>query len=171
MNHPEQAGAAPAETIQMCSLRTGLGLFGIEPTKIREVLGAIAPQRVPLAPAYIDGIVAYRGEVLTTVGLRALLGLESSAKLDCILVLEEEPDDELFGLAVDSVGGVVDMPRNALEPIPSTRDARGTALFSRAYRTDSGLMVQLDPHLLRPSRLAPGDLLGPAIPESNGGRR
>jgi purine-binding chemotaxis protein CheW len=154
----------------MCSLRTGRGLFGIETTRIREVLGAIAPQRVPLAPAYIDGVVPYRGEVLTTVSFRALLGLENSVRSGCILVLDDERDGELFGLAVDSVGGVVGVSRNALEPNPSTLDARSMALFSGTYRTDSGLMVQLEPQLLRPSRLAEGDLFGTAKRENNGER-
>ena len=59
-----------------CSLRAGTGCLRIDTRQIREVLGATAPQRVPLAPAYIAGVVPYRGEVLTTVSLRALLGLE-----------------------------------------------------------------------------------------------
>jgi chemotaxis signal transduction protein len=53
----------------------GTGLFGIETRQIREVLGTTTPQRVPLAPEYIAGVVPYRGEVLTTVSFRALLGL------------------------------------------------------------------------------------------------
>ena len=64
------------ETVSVCSLRAGTGLFGIDTREIREVLGATVPQRVPLAPEYIAGVVPYRGEVLTTVCFRMLLGLE-----------------------------------------------------------------------------------------------
>jgi len=170
VSRAEQTGITPGEMILMCSLRTGRGLFGIETTRVREALGAIAPQRVPLAPSYIDGMVPYRGDVLTIVSFRALLGLENSVRPGCILVLDDERDEELFGLAVDSVGGVIGVARNTLEPNPSNLDARGMALFSGTYRTDPGLMVHLEPGLLRPSRFAEGNLFRSVKQESNGER-
>jgi purine-binding chemotaxis protein CheW len=88
----------------------------------------------------------------------------------CILVLDDEREEEPFGLAVDSVGGVVGVARNALKPNPSNLDARSMALFGGTYRTDSGLMVQLDPQRLRPSRLSEDDLFGSTNQESNGER-
>jgi purine-binding chemotaxis protein CheW len=170
MSRLEQTCAAPAEMVLMCSLRTGRGLFGIETTKIREVLGATSAQPVPLAPGYIDGVVPYRGEVLTAVSFRALLGLEKSLSSGCILVLDDEQDEQPFGLVVDAVGGVVGVARNYLEPNPSTLDARSMALFGGTYRTDAGLMVHLEPQLLRPSRLAECNLFGSAKQESKGER-
>ncbi len=56
--------------------------FGIDTRKIREVLGERDLQRVPMAPAFIAGVVPYRGEVLTTVNLRALLGLGDAYRDD-----------------------------------------------------------------------------------------
>jgi len=65
----------------------------IDTRQIREVLGTTAPQRVPLAPEYIAGVVSYRGEVLTTVSFRALLGLECRAGSNCILVFDGEQNE------------------------------------------------------------------------------
>ena len=62
--------------MSLCSLYAGSESFGIDTRKIREVLGERDLQRVPMAPAFIAGVVPYRGEVLTTVNLRALLGME-----------------------------------------------------------------------------------------------
>jgi purine-binding chemotaxis protein CheW len=149
-------------TVSLCSLRTGSGLYGVETTQIREVLGHITPQLVPLAPRYIAGIVPYRGEVLTTVSFRVLLGLERGTGNGSVLVLDDLENDGRFGLIVDGVGGVVTMARSSLEPNPSTLDARSLALFAGAYRTPSGLMVRLDPERLRPARLAASDLFGAA---------
>jgi len=128
--------------------------FGIDTGKIREVLGKRELQRVPMAPIYIGGVVPYRGEVLTTVNFRALLGMSEHAESSCVLVLEDEAGGERFGLVVDAVGGVVTVSRKMFEANPCTLEAQGKWLFDGAYKTQTGLLVQLDPQKLRPSRLA-----------------
>ena len=59
----------------MCSVRIGQTLFGIPITHILEIVGDTTPQNVPLAPEFVGGLVHYRGDVLTTVSLRQLLGM------------------------------------------------------------------------------------------------
>ncbi|HEX7159310.1 MAG TPA: chemotaxis protein CheW [Edaphobacter sp.] len=142
------------DTISLCSISAGEQSFGIDTRRISEVLGGRELQRVPMAPAFIGGVVPYRGEVLTTVSFRALLGLTENTEANCVLVLEDEDASQRFGLVVDSVGGVVTVNRKMLETNPSTLDARGRWLFDGAYKMQSGLLVQLDPQRLQPSRLA-----------------
>ena len=142
------------DMVSLCSLYAGDGSFGIDTRKIREVLGKKSLQRVPMAPPYIGGVVPYRGEVLTTVNLRALLGMAPHQDASCVLVLEENENAERFGLIVDEVGGVIAVNQKQLEDNPSTLDARGRWLFDGAYKLQAGLVVQLDPQKLRPSRLA-----------------
>jgi purine-binding chemotaxis protein CheW len=142
------------EAVSMCSLMSGERLFGIDTRMIREVLGNAAMNRVPLAPAYVGGVIAYRGEVVTAVSLRALLGQPATEFKGCVLVLDGDASEERFGLIVDSVGGVVMVERTAMSPNPSTLDEVSRALFNGAFRTAEGLLVQLDPASLRPSRIA-----------------
>ncbi len=164
-------GVDSVDMVLMCSLRAGAGLFGIETTQIREVLGATETRLVPLAPEYIDGIMPYRGEVLTTVNLRALLGIERCAGASCVIVLDDEINEERFGLVVDGVGGVIAMARSGLEPNPGALDVRSLALFDGICRTDRGLMVRLNPQRLRPSRLADCGLFWAAARERSGEQR
>lgn len=142
------------DAVSLCSLYAGSETFGIDTRKIREVLGERDLQRVPMSPLFIAGVVPYRGEVLTTVNLRALLGMDTHAGRSCVLVMEDEEGAERFGLVVDSVGGVVTMSRHALEANPCTLEARGKWLFDGAYKMEAGLMVRLDPQKLCPSRLS-----------------
>jgi purine-binding chemotaxis protein CheW len=171
MMRAEAIAADAADVVSLCSLRAGVGLFGIDTRQIREVLGNTMPQRVPLAPAFIAGVLPYRGEVLTTVCLRALLGLESWAGETCVLVLDDAENDERFGLMVDGVGGVVTMAAEVLEANPSALDARSMTLFSGAYRTEAGLMVRLESCRLRPSRLVESGLFGTSSQEKKGEQR
>jgi purine-binding chemotaxis protein CheW len=146
-----------SDVVSLCSLFAGSESFGIDTRKIREVLGKRDLQRVPMAPVYIAGVVPYRGEVLTTVNFRALLGMGDNGASSCVLVLEDEAG-ESFGLMVDEVGGVVMVNKKMLEENPCTLEARGKWLFDGAYKMQTGLMVQLDPQKLRPSRLAEAGL-------------
>ena len=142
------------DAVSLCSLYAGSETFGIDTRKIREVLGDRDLQRVPMSPEFIAGVVPYRGEVLTTVNLRALLGMETQAGRCCVLVMEDDEAVERFGLVVDAVGGVVMVSRKMLEANPCTLEARGKWLFDGAYKMDGELMVRLDPRKLCPSRLS-----------------
>jgi purine-binding chemotaxis protein CheW len=142
------------DAVSLCSLYAGDETFGIDTRKIREVLGERDLQRVPMSPLFIAGVVPYRGEVLTTVNLRALLGMEAHLSKCCVLVMEDDDAAERFGLVVDAVGGVVTVSRRTLEANPCTLEARGKRLFDGAYKLEAGLMVRLDPLRLCPSRLS-----------------
>jgi len=142
------------DVVSLCSFYADSTVFGIDTRKICEVLGERELHRVPMAPAFVAGIVPYRGDVLTTVNFRALLGLGEHAGRSCVLVLEDDEADERFGLVVDTVGGVVMLSRGLLEENPCTLEPRDRWLFDGAYKSRTGLMVQLDPLRLRPSRLA-----------------
>jgi purine-binding chemotaxis protein CheW len=155
-----------SDAVSLCSLYAGSETFGIDTSKIREVLGERDLQRVPMSPAFIAGVVPYRGEVLTAVNLRALLGIEAHTGKCCVLVMEDDKASERFGLVVDAVGGVVTVSRRALEDNPCTLEARGKWLFDGAYKMEAGLMVRLDPQKLSPSRLSETGLFKKS---SNGG--
>jgi purine-binding chemotaxis protein CheW len=137
-------------------------LFGMPITHILEIVGGARPQPVPLAPEFVGGLVHYRGDVLTTVSLRQLLGMPSergrSGKKTTrgrqdILVLESSGG--CFGLLVDSVGEVLTVSSADHEPNPSILDERRSALFAGAYKLKEGLLVMLDPERLDPMRLEP----------------
>ncbi|SNS37022.1 purine-binding chemotaxis protein CheW [Granulicella rosea] len=179
-----RAGAQePEEYLSLCSFTAGTARFGIDTHRIREVLGRRLLQRVPLAPAYIGGIVPYRGEVLTTVSFRALLGLPPFAGESAVLVLEDcesgdrGPNDEQeqhgtaresFGLMVDAVGGVVTVARSILAANPATLDERSKTLFDGAFRMPDGLLIRLDPGMLRPARLGGTGLFRHALGAATG---
>ena len=92
----EEPGDGARELLSLCSLMAGGRLFGIDTRMIREVLGKARLNRVPLAPAYIGGVLAYRGEVVTAVSLRALLGGPAAEGTRCVLVLDGDQNEERF---------------------------------------------------------------------------
>ena len=140
-----------AALVEMCSVRLGQALFGVPISHILEIVGSARPQPVPLAPAFVGGLVHYRGDVLTTVSLRQLLGLPPRDGPQDILVLESSGG--CFGLLVDSVGEVLTVSSAEHEPNPSILEERRRALFAGAYKLKDSLLVMLDPEQLDPMRL------------------
>ena len=143
----------------VCSLMVGDGVYCIDTRMIHEVLETWTLQRMPLAPGYIAGVISNRGAVLTTVSLRALLGLNEITKSNVVLVLENG-GEERFGLLVDAVGGVMSPSVESVEANPSTLDARSRVLFDGAHKLPEGLMVRLDAAKLCPSRLKEIEVFG-----------
>ncbi len=130
-----------AHMVEMCSVRVGQVLFGVPITHILEIVGSARPQPVPLAPVFVGGLFHYRGDVLTTVSLRQLLGLPPREGAQSILVLESSGG--CFGLLVDSVGEVLTVSSADHEPNPSILDERSRALFAGAYKLKDSLLVML----------------------------
>lgn len=137
--------------VEVCSVRVGETLFGIPITHILEIVGGAKPEAVPLAPEFVGGLVHYRGDVLTTVALRQLLGMAAQDGRQDILVLEGE--NGCFGLLVDSVGEVLTVSSADHEPNPSILDERRRAMFAGAYKLKDSLLVMLDAERLDPMRL------------------
>jgi purine-binding chemotaxis protein CheW len=143
---------AAAVMVEMCSVRLGKMLFGVPITHILEIVGSTRPRPVPLAPAFVGGLIHYRGDVLTTVSLRQLLELPLLDGPQDLLVLE--CSGGCFGLLVDSVGEVLTVSSADHEPNPSILDERRRALFAGAYKLKDGLLILLDPEKLDPMRLS-----------------
>jgi len=141
-----------AALVEVCSVRLGETWFGVPITHILEIVGSARPQPVPLAPAFVGGLVHYRGDVLTTVSLRQLLALPPREGAQAILVLESTGG--CFGLLVDTVGEVLTVSSADHEPNPSILDQRRKALFAGAYKLKEKLLVMLDPEKLDPIRLS-----------------
>jgi purine-binding chemotaxis protein CheW len=145
----ETAASAAQE---VCSVQVGDTLYGVPISHVLEILGKPATQPVPLAPYFVGGLVHYRGEVLTAVSLRRLLGMDPAQSREDVLVFESS--DGLFGLFVDSVGEVLHVTAADHEPNPATLESRRQALFDGAWKLRDRLLVSLDPERLEPMHLA-----------------
>jgi purine-binding chemotaxis protein CheW len=70
--------------------------------KVREILDFLAPVPVPGAAGCVEGVLNIRGDIVTIVSARRLLGLdEVESDAEHIIVLET--DSGLIGLCVDEV--------------------------------------------------------------------
>ena len=118
--------------------------LGIPVVLIQEVLTGQRVTPVPLSPAEVEGFLNLRGQIVTAVDLRSVLGLpQRSADASCMNVVVRQ-DDELFSLIVDEVGDVLEVGERSVEPTPKTLDAVWKACSRGVVRMEAGLLVVLD---------------------------
>ncbi len=94
-------------------------VYGIEITKIREIIGIQKITHVPKTPEFVEGVINLRGKVVPVVDLRKKFGLDSSeyTRETCIIVVEVH--DNLMGVIVDTVIEVARISPDAFNEVPS----------------------------------------------------
>ena len=129
-------------------LRFAGARYAVDMATVAEVVPVPVVTRVPGGPAWLTGVVNWRGRVLPVLDLRPLVGaplspLPTSARL-VVLTLE----DVEVGVVADMVPGLLDCDPEALEPLPATV-ATGIAPLVRGVVDFNGPVALLDtPSLL-----------------------
>jgi purine-binding chemotaxis protein CheW len=72
--------------------------------------------RVPNAPAFVDGVVFSRGQVVPVVNLRARFGFDRAAFDLRTRLIVVQAGDRLIGLVADSAREFVVIPPDAIQP-------------------------------------------------------
>ena len=118
--------------------------FGVDVTRVQEVIRYHELTRVPLAPEVVQGLINLRGQIVTAVDLRAPLELRDRQNghepMNVVLRTEDEP----VSLLVDRIGDVLDVDEDAFEPPPETLKGAVRKLIRGAYKLDGTLLLHLD---------------------------
>ncbi len=104
------------EAIQLVVFRLGSEWYGVEITKVKEVIKVKDMTYLPSAPEYIAGIVSLRGNILSITDLRKFLGLpqeEPSGKPRPVVVVS---GDFEMGFLVDEVAEATDVAVSKIAP-------------------------------------------------------
>ncbi|MBN9610190.1 MAG: chemotaxis protein CheW [Actinobacteria bacterium 69-20] len=128
---------------QYATFWLGSSLYGIEVTRVREVLREQSITRVPLAPPTVAGLINLRGQVVTTIDLHPRLVPTGRRSAESMLVVVFA-GGESVALLVDRIGGVVDVTDDQFEPPPDTLVGAVRELVSGAYKLDGQLLLSLD---------------------------
>ena len=134
-----------AETRQYSTFRVADMFMGIELTRVQELLRFQEMTSVPLAPRAIEGLINLRGQIVTALDVRRILGLpavESEEKLPMNIVIQSEGGP--VSLLVDEICDVLDVPLAASTPLPENMPALQKDLIEGVYQLDSGLLLILN---------------------------
>lgn len=91
--------------------------FGVDITQVREIVKFIQITYLPKAPAFIEGVVNLRGQVVAVIDLAKRLGVKSSPRGESTRIIIVALGENVVGMIVDSVSEVLRLPSENIEEV------------------------------------------------------
>jgi purine-binding chemotaxis protein CheW len=101
--------------------------YGVETLSVREIIRQVEARPLPAAPAWMQGLIDYRGQVVPVLDLGVRLGRAVKRDEAARIIVYEERGGRSWGLLVDSVSAVVQVGRDQLENESSAWAPKGIA--------------------------------------------
>lgn len=130
---------------QLVTFRLGREIYGVEISRIQEVIHLQEITAIPNAPEFIDGVIELRDRVIPVVDLKRRLGVaEFGEGKQRIVILDLR--DRLLGMIVDDMSKVLMIPESRYEKLPeAVVGDRERNCISRLAKTEEGLIIVLEP--------------------------
>ncbi len=107
---------------QFLTFKLGDELYGLEITKVREVMDFTRITRVPKTPPFMKGVINLRGGVVPVVDLRLKFAMQEARHTvdTCIIIVEVNFENEstLLGALADQVHEVLELDDSQIVPPP-----------------------------------------------------
>ncbi len=139
-NRPGQTGSSA----QLVSFRLAREEYGIEITKVQEIILLGQITRVPQTPDFIKGLINLRSAVIPVVDLRLRFGLAAEEPTDETRIMVVNVGGKTLGVVVDAVSEVLRVSREQIVPPPPTVAGVGHEYLTGLVKLDNRLLILLN---------------------------
>lgn len=129
------------QTRQIIVFRLSREWYGVEITKVKEVVKVGKITYLPSSPEYIAGIVNLRGKILSVTDLKAMIGLPHEELTDKARIIAVESGILETGLLVDEVVESIEVPVSKIEPALITLPAEEAEYIKGECKVDNKLIA------------------------------
>src|SRR5438132_7750146 len=105
-----------SEEQQLVGFQLGAELYGVEISRVHEIIRLQAVTRVPRTPTFVEGVINLRGKVIPVVDLRRRFGLPTAEHTRASRIVVVEIGDQVVGIIVDGVSEVLRVSSGTIEP-------------------------------------------------------
>jgi purine-binding chemotaxis protein CheW len=131
-------------TTEYVTATVGGQLFGLPIARVQDVFVLDRLTRVPLATPEIAGVLNLRGRIVTAIDMRRRLGLAPLGEARKQMAIGIEYQGESYGLLIDAIGEVLNLPSSSREGNPVNLEPRLARVSAGVHRLDDRLLVVLD---------------------------
>jgi purine-binding chemotaxis protein CheW len=131
-------------SLQMVSFRLAQEEYGIEITKVQEIILMGEITRVPQTPDFIKGLINLRSTVIPIVDLRLRFGMPQEEPTDETRIMVVNVAGKTIGIIVDAVNEVLRISRDQIAPPPPTVAGLGHEYLTGLAKLDKRLLILLD---------------------------
>jgi purine-binding chemotaxis protein CheW len=148
--------AVTGDERQLVVFQLGAELYGVEISRVHEIIRLQSVTKVPRAPAFVEGVINLRGKVIPVVDLRRRFGLPTAEHTRASRIVVVELGDQVVGIIVDGVSEVLRVNTATVEPpSPVVAGIDSEYLHGIAKLTDRlVILLDLDRVLAREERRA-----------------
>ncbi|WP_094229158.1 chemotaxis protein CheW [Methanolobus psychrotolerans] len=111
-------GSSSEELLQLVICQLSNEEFGIEISKVKEIIRIPYITKIPQVLHYVEGIINLRGNLIPVINLADRFGLEHEENDEHSRIVIVEIGNLVAGMVVDSVTEVLRMNSDSLEPAP-----------------------------------------------------
>lgn len=131
-------------TMQLVSFRLEQEEYGIEITKVQEIILMGEITRIPQAPEYIKGLINLRSMVTPVIDLRLRFGMTPEPDTDETRILVVNIQGKTIGLIVDAVSEVMRINQDQIASPPPTVSGLGQDYLTGLVMLENRLLILLD---------------------------
>jgi purine-binding chemotaxis protein CheW len=131
-------------TLQLVSFHLDKEVYGIEITKVREIILITEITKIPQTPHYVKGLINLRSTVIPVIDLRTLFGLREGEMTDESRIMVLQACGKTIGIIVDAVSEVLRIKRDDIAPPPPTVVGLGREYLTGLVRLEKQLLILLD---------------------------
>jgi len=130
---------------QLVVFKIGDEEFGVDIAQVREIVRLLEITYMPKAPAFIEGVVNLRGQIVAIIDLAKRLGIPSRPRGDTTRVIVIEIGENTVGMIVDSVSEVLRLSSENIEEVPGIIETEVPEHYIRGVgKLKDRLLVLLD---------------------------
>jgi len=129
------------ETLQLVVFRLAREWYGVEITKVKEVIKVGKITYLPSSPKHIAGIVNLRGNILSVTDLKTIFSLPHEEPTEKARIIAIESGVLETGFLVDEVVESIEVPVSKIEPALLTLPAEGGKYIEGQCKVDNKLVA------------------------------
>ena len=140
---------AQSPTTSYLTVRLASEYYALPGTSVREIMRWRTPTPVPGAPPVIPGLINQRGQILTVIDARLLLGLAAAPPDRATRLIWIQHNAIDAALLVDAVIDLITITSEQLTPPPVNLAGSAQRVIQAVYQHDDDLPIAiLDPAAL-----------------------
>ncbi len=141
---PNKSKKEPVNEQRYLQFSLGKECYALHLLTVKEVVTVPPCTPLPNSPAYYNGIMNLRGQIISIIDLRKKLNIKTQVTENEEAVIIAEIQGIGIGLIVDSINKVLNIKTNEVSEVPEVSSQVNAQYIQGVYQVDNRLTILLD---------------------------